>query len=248
MSPILIEDPNCEDNPFKTHEERDDTLFVLYHGTSSMFCDDIERIGFCYDNFKRKYGFAVCAVVDACNTLYFRPSGFATASLIAVNDKTVWFTPHFGLARSYASNTGSECIDGALRTAHEFLAFVRDSNRVKRQVEHWENVLKDRHHAETQQVLDNLRDRQLVEELADKVDKAQSFLKDKTSRGFPVVYAVLAGFSTLIKTTLAELRRRQREDGTGIADHANSDVILKEIVGRADFPNGITPGPFQKAH
>ena len=97
MFTFLIEDPNREDNPFKALEERDDTLFVVYHGTSSMFRDGIERIGFCFDNFKREYGEAVCAIVDACNKLCFRPNGFATASLITANDKTVWFTPHFDL-------------------------------------------------------------------------------------------------------------------------------------------------------
>jgi len=246
MSPFLIEDPNSEDNPFKTHEERDDTLLILYHGTSSMFSDDIERIGFCFDNFKRVYGEAVCTVVDACKTIHFLPHGFATANLIAVNDKTLWFTPHFGLARRYASNVGSECIDGALRAAQEFLAFVRDSNRVKCQVDQWENVLKDRHHAETQQVLDHLRDSQLIETLTIKVEKAHGFLKDKTRKGFPVVYAVIGDFSTrLDKAFLVEFRRRQLK-GSGIPDVPSSDVIVKEIVGRADFRNGITPGPFQK--
>lgn len=57
------------------------------------------------------------------------------------------------------------------------------------------------------------------------------------------VYAVLADFSAHDETTLAELRRRQR-NGDGIEDQRGSDLNLKEIVGRADFPNGITPEPF----
>jgi hypothetical protein len=58
------------------------------------------------------------------------------------------------------------------------------------------------------------------------------------------VYAVLGDFSALDNTILAKLRRRQR-NGTG-KDHRSSDVIVKEIIGRADFPNGITTGPMQK--
>lgn len=243
MSPFLIEDPNCEDNPFKVHEDRDDIHFVLYHGTSSIFCDDIERIGFCFDNFKREYGESVCAIVDACREIYFLPNGFATAGLITVNEKTVWFTPQFGLARGYASNVGSECIDGAIRAAHGFLAFVRDSNRVGQQADHWRNVLKDRHDARTQQVLDNLQDSHLIEKLTNQVEKAQVFLKEKIERAFPVVYAVLADFSAHDKTTLAELRHRQR-NGDGIKDQRGSDFNIKEFVGRADYPNGITPGVF----
>ena len=243
MFTFLIEDPNCEDNPFTAHEVRDDSLLVLYHGTSSTFCDAIERIGFCFDNFKQEYGEAVHAVLGACKKLYFLPDGFATASLINVNDKTVWFTPNFGLARGYASNVGSECIDGALRAGNGFLGFVRDTNRMKRQADHWENVLKNGHDAETQQVLDNLQDRQLIEQLTQKVEKAQRLLTSKTEGGFPVVYAVLGDFSAFGMTRLAELRRRQRE-GIGNADYRSSDVIVKEIVGRANFPNGITPEPF----
>ena len=103
----------------------------------------------------------------------------------------------------------------------------------------------DGHHAETQQVLDNLRNSQLIEELTNKVEKAQVFLKSKAERSVPVVYAVFVDFSTLNVTTLAELRRRQR-DGTGIRDQRSSDLMVNEILGRADFPNGITPSPFPK--
>ena len=56
---------------------------------------------------------------------------------------------------------------------------------------------------------------------------------------------MLVDFSTLDKAILAEFRRRQL-DGIG-SDHRSADVMLKEIVGRADFPNGITPGPFQES-
>ena len=240
MSLFLIEDPYCEDNPFKVHEARDDVHFVLYHGTSSIFCDDIERIGFCFDNFKREFGEPVCAIVDACKQIHYLPNGFAPASLITVNDKTVWFTPQFSLARRYASNLGSECIDGAIRAANDFLAFVRDSNRVGQRIDHWSNVLKDGHHAETQRVLDNLQDTQLIEKLSQQVEMAQVFLKGKNERAFPVVYAVLADFSALDKTTLSELRRRQR-NGIGIQDQRGSDINIKGIVGRVDFPKGITP-------
>lgn len=245
MLRLFVGDPSNEHNPFLSHEERNDASIILYHGTSSVFSHDIEQVGFCFDSFKRECGDAVCAIVDACKTLNYLPGGFSTASLITVNNKTVWFTPHYGLARRYASNAGSECIDGALRAAQGFLAFVRDANMVKLQVGHWESVLKGLHHAETQQVLDNLRDCQLVENLANEVEKAQMFLLDKTRDGSPVVYAVLGDFSTLSKRTLVEFRRRQRE-GEGIPDQRSSEVMVKEIVGRADFPNGITTGPYQK--
>jgi hypothetical protein len=235
MHKFVISDPSDRANPF---EEFSSANPLIYHGTHSTFCQSIEEKGFRFDSFIATYGQYLRVIVDACNKLYIGPDGLACATGF-VNKGYIYFSRFFRLARIYARNAGCERIDGALRAARGFLGFVQDEQRVQLQAIHWEQVLRQhgRPHPPTEQVLANLRNSDLISKLTEQVVAAQSALLVATKQGYPVVYAVLADRKWIDGVGSPTLAGLQEPFG-GIRLTA---VSPDQIVGRADFTNGIAP-------
>jgi hypothetical protein len=234
MHTFVISDPVDRKNPF---EELSRTTLLMFHGTHSMFCPLVEQQGFRFDGFEAAYGQYVRGIVAACTELYVGPNGLAEAKGFSSKRK-VYFSASFTSARGYALNIGCERIDGALRAAAWFLAFVRDSHRVQLQAAHWEQILKQHgSHLETEQVLANLRNSDLLCKLTEQVEKAHSVLHLATSQGFPVVYAVCADRKWIGGDDPAAAGCH-REPFGGISF---PEVSADQLAARVDFPNGIAP-------
>src|SRR5258706_12906565 len=125
MQIYTITDPNDRENPLIDTPQ--DSL--IYHGTSSVFSSRIEELGFSFGGFKATYGAEIGDIVAACEKLYFKPDGFATAS--GFSDKNcVYFSLNYLSARAYALNAGGERIDGVIRAATAFLAFATNRDNV----------------------------------------------------------------------------------------------------------------------
>lgn len=235
MQTFTITDPHNRDNPIVELPAADS---LIYHGTHSMFCPLIEQQGFCFDGFKTAYGAEIRTIVAACDELYFKPDGYAAAN--GFSDKNwVYFSASFRSARGYALNVGCERIDGALRAAKVFLAFARDKRRVELQAAHWEGILKQHGpHLATERVLANLRNADLVRELAEQVENAHSVLGMATTQGHPVVYAVRADRKWVYEEDEVATKDCHPEPFGGIRLPA---VSAERIVARIEYPNGISP-------
>jgi hypothetical protein len=235
MQMFRITDPDDRENPVTEVSSADS---LIYHGTHSTFSPLIEKQGFCFDGFKAAYGAEIRSIVDACDELYFKPDGYATAK--GFSDKNcVYFSASFLSARAYALNVGGERLDGALRAAYAFLAFARDKHLVERQAAHWVAVLKQHGpHAATERVLFNLRSTDLVRKLAEQVENAHSVLNLAIRDGYPVVYVVHDQRRWISGTDAVAAGDCHEEPFGGI--HLTA-VSSERIVARIEYPNGISP-------
>lgn len=234
MQVFTINDPQNRENPLID-------IFgipLIYHGTSSAFSARIEEQGFSFDRFKTTYGAEIRSITTACETLYFKPDGFAAAS--GFSDKNdVYFSVHFPSARAYALNAGGERMDGAIRAANAFLEFVDSRDRIARQAAHWEAVLNQHgSHAPTEEVLSKLRNSHFVRKLAEEVGMSRSVLRSALTDGKPVVYAVSADEAWLRELTTNAIGNWNNEPFGGIK---LTELPANRIVARIDYPNGISP-------
>jgi hypothetical protein len=233
MKTFLMSDPDDQTNPF---EGLAHGTMLIYHGTNSMFCTPIEQKGLLFDAFDAAFGRNVEEIIAACDKLYVGPDGLASARGFS-SKRQVYLSAMFASARGYARNIGGERIDGALRAAHGFLSFVRDSHRVQLQAAHWERVLmQNGPHLETEQVLANLRNADLLGKLADQVEKAHSELHAAISQGFPVVYAVRSDRKWIGPHEAASAGCHREPFGGVRAD----EVLPVDLLARVDYPNGIS--------
>jgi hypothetical protein len=235
MQIFTITDPHNRENPLA---ELSIAESVMYHGTHSMFSSLIEKQGFRFDGFDAAFGAAIRTIVAACDELYFKPDGYGAAAGFS-DKKFVYFSASFRSARGYAINVGGERIDGALRAANAFVAFARAPDRVERQAAHWEAVLKQYGpHRETERILANLRNAELVRELPKQVENAYSVLSPAVKQGHPVVYAVRVDRKWVSLYHAVMTGEGHAEPFGGISQ---AEVTADRIVARIDYPNSISP-------
>jgi hypothetical protein len=236
MQTFIITDPNNLENPVMELQGNDS---LIYHGTHSIACPLIEQKGFCFDSFKEIHGTDIQTIVEACETLYLHPDGYAAAKGFS-DHHWVFFSASFKLARSYAANKGGERIDGAIRAAKGFLAFARDQNRVELQAAHWGKVLDEHgYHFDTAQVLANLQNSDLVRELTAKVENAYNVLSFATGQALPVVYAVRSDQKWVTVDEIQDVYDNYKLESMG--GITLQSVPADRIVARVDYPNGISP-------
>lgn len=234
MLRFAITDPYARENPVGELQTKNR---LIYHGTHSMFSPSIEQHGFCFECFDTTYRTQVLTIVDACDKFDLHPDGHDTAK--GFSEKNwVYFSVSFLSARGYALNVGCERIDGALRAAKTLFAFVEDKNKLQSKVAFLDTVLNQNgHHPATERVLANLRNSDLVRQLADRVQKARFALDLATSQGYPVVYAVHAD-QDWIRGNATSTSDWERETFGGIG---LPRVSADRIVVRVEYPNGISP-------
>jgi len=229
MQTATVLDPDDRTNPIAELSARE---ALLYHGTHSGFRNSIEKHGFSFEFFDRDFGEPIRVIVEACDTLYWKQNGYAAAKSFS-DQRLVYFTLVFKRARDYASNLGSERIDGAIKAGEAFCKFARDPAQNKAHADYWRTALEQHGpHDLTEAVVANLSNRELVDRLGDQVENAVLTLKAAMQTGHPVVYAVqfdpAAGEFT-------------REASAGVRLRL---VGPERIVARIDYPNGVTPDVF----
>ena len=239
MQVFRITDPDDRENPVAEVSSSDS---LIYHGTHSMFSPLIEQQGFCFDSFKSTYGTEIQSIVAACDDLYFKPDGYASAK--GFSDKNcVYFSATFLSARAYARNIGGERFDGALRAADAFLAFAWDKKRIEQYAADWTAILKQhgRPHAATERVLFNLQSTDLVRKLAEQVQNANSVLNLGIREGYPVVYAV-RDERTWSQRWVSGTNAVATGDGHDepFGGIPLTVVSSDRIVARIEYPNGIS--------
>ena len=226
MRKFVIENPDDRNNPLQAEASATEPL--IYHGTNSTFSPHIEQHGICPHNRDESLGTEIRAIVAGCETLYYKPDGYAAAKGFS-QDLGVYCSISFHSARGYARNTGGERIDGALRAEGALLSFINNTSCRERMAAHWEGVLKQHGpHPATERVLANLRDNSLIRQVCEQVEHARSVLVRAVDRGYPVVYAVRAD---------REIADSESEPFGGIRLDSISVALLEA---RVDYPNGIS--------
>jgi len=147
------------------------------------------------------------------------------------DEPCVYFSKRFELAREYAGLRGGERIDGALRGGTKMCAILENTDRIQGLISDWESKLRahGRPHLETQQVIERLRNADLLKHFVYEIRQAERALSDLLTGSHPVIYVLQADPSTM-----------DRIAGGFRVPRLPAD----QIIARVDYVNGISVTSF----
>ena len=237
MEIINVEDP--ENLAFPMDRKTWENLNIFYHGTSKIYCSQIEENGFVqkwkpYDNSeidnlvqiyeklnypgtyppqKRK------KVIDIdVNHPTFWPDLSICRTFASISNRTISFSGNYWLATHYANYVSGETIDGLVSFAENISEFYK----MKEELFHPEST----------------EDEILFDELNMISEKMISKYKNSVKHE-PCVYVVELDDE---QDHYLELRKAEEEaDGTGCRlknFEVTRDVPKESLIARIDFPNG----------
>lgn len=265
MDRVIIEDEENYSHPL-LHEERENTA-ILYHGTSSVFADIIEKKGFLLNQEKPFDINDVQKILEIyqslgygyhCNPIEFKPGiltyntpYWSLANFVLKGNKwkgfrsqvlKEWsFCPNYWLAGNYASKKGGETISLIYRAVNQLLKLLNDDSRI---LIHKHNIKKRTNQANLNnneypdKIIERLEDKKL---LLEQIEILQSILTKPLKNQANFSYkTIVENHKPVIFCVKVEESKEKNKlfDGKYVDKFSEKNISPENIVARIDFSKG----------
>lgn len=245
---ITIKDPEDFICPLdkKTHENPN----IVYHGTSSLFIDKIEKDGWSNDTDKPydiKDIKLIHRIFDSIMYMGEINHGYvniASYTLKNYDSKTQkkfgFFSQKYTIAGNYARNKGGETIHNTILAVEDFLFFVKKpelqiKNKEKLKIKLTKYPPAVSYHKKILEALNLLDNKKYLNDMAEKLQKIKNKYEKLVKNHYPVVYAL-----KIKPNWFKNWANPDKMINSGEVNLVAIKSIKPEnIIARIVFPNGV---------
>lgn len=217
---------------------------IVYHGTSSVFCNKIEKYG--WKSYGYPYSIEDLKTIDSCfNDILYTSVGREVIRpyILEENKRLPSFTQNYWTARNYARNRGGETIHYIIQAIDEFVEFINDEKKI---YEHNKELRKKglRYNLLLDKAFMNLANKTFLEDWAQKISEIKKKYENLIRDHFPVVYAIRINpkdFPQWSEPTYFDGKEDQTYNVLMEMNELRPKVPINydAIIAKINFPNGV---------
>ena len=239
----VIDILNSNDITYPLDKNIFDDRFIVYHGTSSIYSNQIESKGWIINDYP--YDMTdMKEICQICNSISFKGSRAQTEMIKGycmgdhVSNKPIYFTQDYWIARNYAINPGGESINALLSLIAEFGEMMNSKALIGKHLIYLNKQLNDAIYRNDidinkfKQKIMNFKDLLSNKELENKLYEIRDKYEKMVQLSSPVVYVVRIS---------PDMFSNWRNIGTiNLLDLRSSvDISPSRIIAKFNYPNGV---------
>lgn len=234
---------NANDITYPLDKNTFDDRFIVYHGTSNIYSNQIESNGWIINDYPYEMEDMEVAY-QICNSIGFKGSGAQTEKIKGycigdhISHKPAYFTQDYWIARNYSFISGGESIRALLSLITEFSEMINNKTLIDKHVIYLNKQLNDailRNDIavnEYRQKISNFEGSLIKEDIKNKLYEIRDKYEKMVQPSNPVVYAVKISPDMFSNWRYIEIFRE-------LNLMSSVDISPSRIIAKINFPNGV---------